>query len=165
MKREDKRAWQDKSLQIIERMRGICDDDIFFKLAQAQILLVQNRSDEAGWLIDNVRDFLEENKDSHVELYCYYLYVSAMYYKDKSYTFAAVKVIRDYYENGYDTWRVLLGFNFIWNAAEDAKLRALSFYGLRMHTTMVCVSPVMYYEALQDFKMQQPGAFACVKRF
>ena len=60
---------------------------IFFsKLAQAQILLVQNRSDEAGWLIDNVRDFLEENKDSHVELYCYYLYVSAMYYKDKSYT-------------------------------------------------------------------------------
>lgn len=29
MKREDKRAWQDKSLQIIERMRGICDDDIF----------------------------------------------------------------------------------------------------------------------------------------
>lgn len=46
MKREDKRAWQDKSLQIIERMRGICDDDIFFKLAQAQILLVRTASEK-----------------------------------------------------------------------------------------------------------------------
>ena len=133
MKREDKRAWQDKSLQIIERMRGICDDDIFFKLAQAQILLVQNRSDEAGWLIDNVRDFLEENKDSHVELYCYYLYVSAMYYKDKSYTFAAVKVIRDYYENGYDTWRSC-GFYFIWTPPK-MPIRALSFCVSKTHIT------------------------------
>lgn len=152
MKREDKRAWQDKSLQIIERMRGICDDDIFFKLAQAQILLVQNRSDEAGWLIDNVRDFLEENKDSHVELYCYYLYVSAIYYKDKSYTFAAVKVIRDYYENGYDTWRVLWVLFYL-DAAEDAN-KSIKLLRIKDAYHNGCVSPVMYYEALQILNAQ-----------
>ena len=68
------------------------------------------------------------------KLYCYYLYVSAMYYKDKSYTFAAVKVIRDYYETAMIRG-AFCGFYFIW-MLRKMQIRALSFYGLRMHTTM-----------------------------
>lgn len=147
MKRQDKKNWQDNSHQILDRVRGINDSNAFFKLAQAQIFLIQNRYEDASWLIENVKNEILEHKEQHVELYCYFLYVSALYYRDKSYTFGAVKVIKEYYENGYDTWRILWILFYI-DAAQDSN-KSIKLLRLKDTFHNGCTSPIMYYEALQ----------------
>lgn len=152
MKRQDKKSWQDHSNQIIDRVRGVNDDDAFFKLAQAQIFLVQNRYEDAAWLIESVKDEILENKDQQVELYCYFLYVSALSYKDKSYTFGAIQTIKGYYENGYDTWRILWILFYI-DSAQDSN-KSIKLIRLKDAFHNGCISPVMYYEALQIMNAQ-----------
>lgn len=152
MKRQDKKSWQDHSNRIIDRIRGIDDTDVFFKLAQAQIFLTQNREEEALWLVESVKDEIVDNKDKNIEQYCYFLYVSALAYKNKSYTFGAIKTIKSYYENGSDTWRILWLLLYI-DSSQDSNI-SIKLIRLKDSFHNGCVSPIMYYEALQIMNKQ-----------
>lgn len=152
MKRQDKKSWQDHSNRIIDRIRGIDDTDTFFKLAQAQVLLTQNREEEALWLVENVKDEILGSKDKDIEKYCYFLYVSALAYKNKSYTFGAVQTIKEYYENGNDTWRILWALLYI-DSTQDSNI-SIKLIRLKDAFHNGCISPVIYYEALQIMNKQ-----------
>lgn len=99
--------WSDMSLAIIERMRAIDDTSYFIKLFQAQVEISKGRESESAWILESVAESLIEKKNDNIEMYCYYLYVRTLQKRDVGFTAEVIKKIREYYENGYDTYKLL----------------------------------------------------------
>lgn len=84
-------------------------------------------------------------KRSSVLLYCGYLYLRTLIYKDEIITDEAGEIIRAYYEKGYPDWRLLW---FLLNIDKHYKgNRSLKLTHIRDQFEAGCYSPILYYEA------------------
>ncbi len=165
-KGKDSAAWINNSNQILDRIRGLDNDSAFYKLAQAQMCVAQQRSDDAQWYLDSVKTELGNignAKDvKSVELYCYYLYVNSLAMRDEAYNAKVAAIVKHYYENGYDTWRILWLLFYL----DNSYSRNLSIKLLRIKEVCHngCTSPVMYMEALSILNAQ-PALLRVLNRF
>ncbi len=156
MRKKDVMEWVESSTQILDRIRGIEPDNVYFKLVQAQMFLAVDRQQEGQWLLDNVKSILEKQELDKsvrgVELYCYYLYVNSLALKDEAYTAKAAATVKEYYENGCDTWRLLWLLFYLDNSYN----RNISIKLLRIKDVCHngCISPIMYIEALAVMNTQ-----------
>ena len=122
MKRIDSSDWIETTNKLIQRLRGYETDTPYYKLIQAQVMVAMGQAEECGWLLESARSEIDQ-KD--VVLYCYYLYVNSLAKKDSSYTSQAAGIIKQYYENGNDDWRILWLLFYIdkdFNHNQSAKL-------------------------------------------
>ncbi len=168
MKKIDMTDWLRHSGRILDRIRGMGDEHMYFRLFQAQLDLIQNRHQEGQWLLEHVKNELdmldaqEGRNEENVELYCYYLYIRSLGMKDEKYTAQAANTIRNYFENGYDTWRLLWLLFYM----DPAYSRNQSIKLIRIkdacHTG--CTSPIMYIEALSVMNAQ-PVLLRVLNRF
>lgn len=156
IKKKDTIAWLSASNQILDRIRGIDGENVYFKLVQAQLCFMQQRIQEGEWLLESVAEEVTRNKNDNsvknIELYSYYLYVSTLYKKDEQYTKKVIEAVKKYYENGYDTWRILwLLFYLDKGFARNESIK-LSRIKDMCHNG--CTSPVMYIEAISVMNTQ-----------
>lgn len=171
--------WVEQSTQVLDRVRGIDNDNAYYKLIQAQLFLIQKREQEGKSILENVKkeltmmpDFSSDNVQydreytdcsvNQVHLYCFYLYVNSLALKDAAYTARAAGIIRNYYENGYDTWRLLWLLFYL----DSSYTKNISIKLLRIKETCHkgCKSPVMYMEALQLMN-EQPSLLRVFNNF
>ena len=124
----------------------------FLKLLQAQVYVTKGRDEEAKWLLDSVADEVIENKDKDVVIYCYYLYVRTLHRKELEQTIRTTEIIRKYYENGYDSWKLLWILLFIDTSYENNK--SLKLTRIKEQYNIGCRSNLMYYEALYVLNKQ-----------
>ncbi len=78
--------------------------------------------------------------------YCAYLYLNALYEKEDEVIKEAARVIRDYYENGKDDWRILwflLNIDSTYGKSGGKKLS-----DIKEQYEAGCHSPILYYEAV-----------------
>lgn len=152
LKKIDIEKWSDMSLAIIERMRAIDDTSYFIKLFQAQVEISKGRESESAWILESVAESLIEKKNDNIEMYCYYLYVRTLQKRDVGFTAEVIKKIREYYENGYDTYKLLwllLYLDESYDTNQSLKIARIKEQYLKgMH------SPIMYYEAMREFNEQ-----------
>lgn len=166
MKKSDMAGWISHSNQILDRIRGMGGDHVYFQLVQAQLYLAQRRQQEGEWLLEHVKNELDISRLSenvqNVELYCYYLYVNSMAVRDEAYTAKAAQTVRQYYENGYDTWRILWLLSYL----DIAYSRNQSIKLIRIKDVCHdgCASPIMYMEALSIMNAQ-PALVRVLNRF
>ena len=52
--------------------------DASARLFQAQLLITEERYNEAGWILDHAADMLEEQKAAGGDLWAYYLYLTTL---------------------------------------------------------------------------------------
>ena len=159
MKRIDSSDWIETTNKLIQRLRGYETDTPYYKLIQAQVMVAMGQAEECGWLLESARSEIDQ-KDAR--LYCYYLYVNSLAKKDSSYTSQAAGIIKQYYENGNDDWRILWLLFYIdkdFNHNQSAKLiRIKDAYQAG------CKSPVMYFEAVHILN-SQPMLLRVLNRF
>lgn len=159
MKKISSGEWIETTNKLIEKLRGYGTDTPYYKLIQAQVMIAMGQADECEWLLESARSDI--NTDN-VVLYCYYLYVSSLAKKDATYTAQACDIIRKYYENSCDDWRVLWFLFYIdkqFNHNQSVKLiRIKDAYQAG------CNSPVMYFEALHILNTQ-PVLLRVLNRF
>ncbi len=141
--------WQERSMDIIRRIRNIDDSIMFVKLFQAQIYITKGLESEASWLLENVAEELLEKRSENVELYCYYLYIRTIEKREPDFTAEMLKKIKQYYNEGYDSWRILWILLYLDEAYDNnislKLIRIKEQYANGMRT------PLMYYEALSVF--------------
>lgn len=166
MKKKDMLSWVESSNQILDRIRGIDGENLYYKLVQAQLCFAAQRNSEGEWLLENVKSLLGKGKQGSsikdIELYCYYLYVNSVFLKDEAYTGKVAAVVREYYENGCDTWRMLWLLFYL----DSTYNRNLSIKLLRMKDVCHkgCTSPMIYIEALSIMNTQ-PALLRVFNRF
>lgn len=162
MKKSDIRSWISKSNQILDRIRGIDGNLVFFNLVQAQMYLLEKREEDGKWLLEHAKAAVLSDIDSHVELYCYYLYVNSLLMHSEEYTREAAEIVTKYYENGYDSWRMLwLLFYLKGGQGSNQSVKLI-----RIKDTFHdgCTSPIMYYEACLILN-QQPQLLRVLNHF
>ena len=152
MRRYSVNEWADDSLHAIERMRGFDDNSNFIKLVQAQIYLSRSMDEQAGWLLGNVAKDILDERETDIELYAYYLYIRSLQKRNPEMTEDVLRKVKHYYENGYDSWRLLWILLYLDNSYENNK--SLKIARIKEQYNKGCRSPLMYFEALNAFSRQ-----------
>lgn len=152
MRRKSVNDWAEDSMQAIERVRGFDDSSNFIKLVQAQIYLSRSMDEQAGWLLGSVAEEILDEREKNVELYSYYLYVRTLQKRNPDMTADVLRKVKHYYENGYDSWRLLWILLYLDNSYENNK--SLKIARIKEQYNHGCRSPLMYFEALNAFSRQ-----------
>lgn len=139
----DTKSWITQYTMIVNKLRNFNEQSIYYQLMEIQGLTYQDRMAEAKNLLESID---KNGYQQDVLLFCYYSYISATIKKDDVYTIKMASVIRDYYENGLDNWRILWFLFYM----DKNYSRNLSMKLLRIKEAFKkgCFSPIMYYEAL-----------------
>lgn len=154
--------WAEDSLKILERARSYDDRNIFLKLYQAQVCLVRKREKDAAWLLDSVAEEITGSKRENPELYCYYLYVRSMQKKELDFTLRVLEAVKEIYNNGCNSWRILWILFYIDSSYENNKSMKLA--RIKECFNNGCTSPIMLYEALYVLN-RQPQLLRVVNHF
>ena len=152
MKKIKKEKWISESLQIIDRIRGIKGNDPFYDIAQVQLFAMSGREEEAAGMMELLKKDMLGRIGDDVEMYCYFLYVSTLIVKSEEYTEQVNKQVRKFFENGYDTYR-LLWILFYLNADTESN-KSIRLVRIKDIVNEGCTSPVIYLEAINIFNAQ-----------
>lgn len=152
MKKIKKEKWLSSSMQIVDRIRGIKGQDPFYDLVQVQLLAMSGREESAVQIFDGLKKDIIGRIGDNVELYCYFLYVSTLMVKEEEYTAQVYSQVKKFYENGYDTYRVLWILFYLGPDSESNK--SIKLIRIKDTVNTGCTSPVMYIEALNIINAQ-----------
>lgn len=147
--------WLKESDKLVEALVVMDEQDVAARLFQAQLMITNQRTHEAGWLLDHAAELLEQGEGVYEQepavLEAYYLYLTTLLNQDEDYVAqAAEQVRRIYYENP-GQWRIawlLLYLSEDYQRTPGAKWKLLM-----RQAEHGCCSPVIYIEALQLLNM------------
>lgn len=152
MKKIKKEKWISESLQIIDRIRGIRGNDPFYDIAQVQLFAMSGREEEASGMMELLKKDIIGRIGDDVEMYCYFLYVSTLIVKSEEYTEQVNKQVRKFFENGYDTYRLLWLLFYLNSDTENNK--SIRLVRIKDIVNDGCTSPVIYLEAINILNAQ-----------
>ncbi|MBO4901298.1 MAG: hypothetical protein J5518_00700 [Lachnospiraceae bacterium] len=137
-------AWTRESMKIVERLNAVDDKNPLSRLFQAQLLLVEERYNEANWILEHVvNDMNIHNTDP--EVYCYYLYLTTLYRREEDYVNQISAQVNSIYEQKPKAFQILWTLLYLDEhlaGSDSAKLAAIE---KQFH--MNCFSPILYMEA------------------
>ncbi len=144
LKKIDTSVWLRETGRLLERQVFQNENDIATRLFQAQLLITEERYNEAKWILDHVDGLLEKAPQ---ETYtAYYLYLTTLIHGEKKYIDKVTGDVEHIYRKDNSNWRVawlLLYLSEEYNRSASAKWQFLEKqydYG--------CSSPILYIEAL-----------------
>ncbi|MBD5488333.1 MAG: hypothetical protein HDR13_05990 [Lachnospiraceae bacterium] len=145
LKKISTKTWMAETGKLLSRLTELDDRDITIKLFQAQILLTEERSNEARWMIEKQEDQVLARREEFPELWCYYLYLTTLYSKDDQYVDDVAAEVAEVYERNRGNWRIAwlllyLSEKYVTSAFRKWELLEELFRSR-------CTSPVIYIEA------------------
>ena len=138
-------TWMTETNKLLNRMMELDDKDIAYKLFQAQILLTEERYNEAKWLIEKHEDQVLLRQKECPELWCYYLYLTTLYSKDYIYVDEVAAEVTEIYARNRGNWRI--AWLLLYLSEEYVKNPARKWELLEELFRYRCTSPVIYIEA------------------
>lgn len=157
LKRLDTGSWIEKSNRILDRLRTLDFENREYILMQAYIYIIQQRVQEGEALLSQINIGRDEGG-----LYCCYLYVKSMALKNPAYTSKTASAIKEYYDNGYDDWRIL--WLRLYVDSSFGHNQSIRLMRIKEAFHRGCTSPVMYFEALSVMN-SQPALVRVLDRF
>lgn len=139
-------TWLSETGKLVERMVTMNEKDVSARLFQAQLLITEERYNEAGWILDHAADMLEALDAIGGELWAYYLYLTTLIHRDPQYTMQMAEQVEQIYRYDRTCWRVawlLLYLSEEYNRSTSGK-----WMFLEKQYRYGCNSPVIYLEAL-----------------
>lgn len=139
-------TWLKESSSLVEKMVAAEDKDVAARLFQAQLLISEDRCNEAQWILDHVADMLDaaENEDTVME--AYYLYLTTLIQRDESYVNRITEQVEQLYKRNKDEWRV--AWLLLYLSEEYNRSSTKKWVFLEEQVNRGCNSPVIYIEAL-----------------
>lgn len=137
--------WLSLSDEILTNGVSSINMDLSVALLKSHLLIIGERYNEAKWIIDKcVKTSIE---DANNELYCYYLYILALYSDDDYYRREVTGQIRSIYENDKYNWRIAW---ILLKLSDDYKKSPEKKFAFAMNQVKLgCSSPIVYIEALK----------------
>ncbi len=151
LKKISTKTWMTETNRILNRLSELDDKDITYKLFQAQLLLTEERYNEAKWLIEKQAERVLGRQQEFPELWCYYLYLTTLYSKDYRYVDEAAEEVREVYERNRGNWRI--AWLLLYLSEEYVKNPARRWELLEELFRCRCTSPVIYIEAWHILSM------------
>lgn len=145
LKKISTKTWLAETHKLLNRMSEMDDRDIAVKLFRAQILLTEERDNEAKWLIEKQEEQVLSMQEENPELWCYYLYLTTLYSKDDQYVDDVAALVEDFYNRNRGNWRI--AWLLMYLSEEYVKSPSRKWLLLEELFQYHCSSPVIYIEA------------------
>lgn len=147
LKRISTRTWMTETGRLLDGLMEMDDRDIALKLFQAQMLLTEERCNEARWMIEKQEEQVLARREESPELWCYYLYLTTLYSREDSYVDEVAETVADIYVRNRGNWRI--AWLLMYLSEEYLKNPVRKWELLEELSRYRCTSPVIYIEAWQ----------------
>ncbi len=145
LKRISTRTWMTETNRLLNRLLELDDKDVALKLFQAQIMLTEERYNEAKWMIEKYEERVYEQREACPELWCYYLYLTTLYSREDSYVDEVAEAVADIYVRNRGNWRIAWLLMYLSDDYLKSPVRKWEL--LEEQSRYHCTSPVIYIEA------------------
>lgn len=139
-------VWLNETKKLVEKLLSLNDKDVPARLFQAQLLITQERYNEAKWILDRIHNFYEEEVSDPV-LYSYYLYLTTLYNREEEYVNEVADLVEQIYRENTGNWRI--AWLLMYLSEELGKSPQKKWMFLEEQFCFNCKSPVIYAEAAQ----------------
>ena len=139
-------TWLRETGKLVERLALQNENDITTRLFQAQLLITEEKYNEAGWILDHVAELLEERPEEETQL-AYYLYLTTLIHSEEKYINRVTSDVEHIYKKNNANWRV--AWLLLYLSQEYNKSAAVKWAFLEKQYDFGSRSPVVYIEALQ----------------
>ena len=99
------KEWIAKTMPLVEKMSGSEDKKIIANLYKAQLLLAQDRPQDADYVLNGVEEWMSEEKQLP-EVYGYFLYLTTLLNRDESYTDKVAHKVKKLFQREQDNFRL-----------------------------------------------------------
>ena len=139
-------TWIKSSSQIVEQLSAIDENDVEIRLFQAQLLIADERYNEAGWLLDHASDLLEKYYSKDHALWAYYLYLTTLIDRQDGHVNQVTEEVKLIYYKDRSQWRV--AWILLYLSSEYSRSSSGKWMFLEKQFVNGASSPVLYIEAL-----------------
>lgn len=144
MKRMDMKTWRNSAKECVEHMAHLSERSAVPKLFHAQLLMTEEKMEEAGWILDRVESYMEGAEPA---VYCYYLYLTTLYNREEGYVRRVTQEVGQLFAQNPQEWRIAWLLLFLSRDLNRSAAKKWMF--LEEQFKAGCTSPVLYLEALQ----------------
>ena len=145
MKKISASVWMKESEALVDRLVARNENDVATRLLQAQMLITEERYNEAGWILDHVSDLLEKGMGDST-LTAYYLYLTTLIHRDEEYVDRVTAQVEQIYRRNDSDWRV--AWLLLYLSQDFDKSPAGKWAFLEKQFELGCTSPILYIEAI-----------------
>ncbi len=149
MKKITTSTWLNETTKLVDKLVAMEEENIAFRLFKAQLLITEERYNEASWLLDHVEDMLERegrDRQSKEELWAYYWYLTTLIRREEEYVNQVASQVEQIYKRERYSWRV--AWLLIYLSEEYSKSPSARWHFLEKQFENGCTSFFLYMEAL-----------------
>ena len=138
-------TWLAETGKLLTRMEQLDDKDIAVKLFRGQLLMSQERGNEAKWQMEKLRERVSAIREENPALWCYYLFLTTLVSEEDSYVDEVAETVSQIYSRRRGDWRIAWLLLYLSEEyVESISRRWLLLEELFIHH---CTSPMIYIEA------------------
>lgn len=139
-------TWLKESNKLVEKMAAADEKDVAVRLFQAQLLISEDRCNEAKWILDHVSDILDDVNTQQPVLEAYYLYLTSLIHREEEFVNRITRQVEQIYKRNRNEWQV--AWLLLYLSEEYSRSSSKKWMFLESQIEMGCCSPVIYIEAL-----------------
>ncbi len=139
-------TWRKETAKLVDKMVAVNEKDVAAKLFKAQLLLTEERYNEANWMLDHADALLQRNEDWEPALWCYYQYLTTLHSGEEEYIDSVAAQVERIFTQNSDNWRVAWLLTYL--VEEYSKSPSKKWMILEEQYKRGCTSPVIYIEAI-----------------
>ena len=139
-------TWLSETKIIVDRMLLLKPEDRISRMFKAQLLITEDRQNEARWLLDQVENELKAVGDYSSTEWAYFLYLTTLINRDEPYIDSITDEVTNIYNRNCSDWRV--AWLLLYLSEEYAISPTKKWIFILEQLSLGCVSPIMYVEAV-----------------
>lgn len=161
-KRISAAVWRKETSGLVDRMLSVDEGNLTAQLFRAQLLITEERFNEAGWILKRTGGLLEGQEEREPVLWCYHRYLTTLNSREAAYIDTATSQIEQIYAQNGDNWRIAWLLTYLWE--ERGKKPEGKWRLWEEQFKRGCTSPVIYLEAL-SLLQQNPSLLMKMEAF
>lgn len=136
-------SWMKETEVLLGKLVEMDDHDVALKLFQVQLLVTQERYNEAQWFLKQADEAMDGEFDP--TLYCYYLYLTTLIDRQEAYIDEVAEQVERIFTQNSDNWRI--AWLLLYLSEDYSKSPSKKWIILEEQFKQGCSSPVLYIEA------------------
>ncbi|MCR5477408.1 MAG: DUF5717 family protein [Lachnospiraceae bacterium] len=161
--------WLYQTEKLVAQMVSYDEDHLFARLCEAQLRIAQDRSNEAGWILDHCAELLDREIASRAPMYdldlalCYHSYLTTLVLEDETERRESMHNVERLYRKNRGDWRI--AWLYLQTFAQEMDLQD-RFGMLEDYSRQGCISPVLFMEGVLCIRenaavLQRPTEYVC----
>ncbi|MDR0221350.1 MAG: DUF5717 family protein, partial [Lachnospiraceae bacterium] len=155
-------TWQIKNEMLTDSLMAAGDKELLPKLFRAQLMLTENRVNEAGKMLAHAENALRGREKEEPELWCYYLYLTTLESREDALTSTVAEEVERIYKRSKSSWQIAWLLCYLKEEYLDNPAKKWKFLGEIISSG--CRSPIIYVEAWQALR-QNPALLTRLQDF